>query len=1031
MSHFATFPPIPPTNDAEDEVNCAPHRRFLGTTREVNHKTSTQRENWIGLFADVASIYNESPEGSKFPLNPAEIGRKATGYSGDHAPDQMKLSKELHDHKMSCDHLIRGEEAIISTPEDEIRKVVDEKFGRILEEVGDWEGWETRSREEQQELLNRLINEVYIHFGKVAFEDLPEPLQRSGGLWFWSGCCMHKELNTFKGGAVRMSAFWKEAGLKGPVPLLSREQEEAASADTTDKELRNLSGGAAKLADLVGALVRNKVETKGFPEEFRAFSKDQLTYEISFPDTSNTRYQCYGDAATELIQHPGFYIDFLNLHGKKKKRAAGLNHMEKNIVAALDDPPTQTELAVFSLYSEAISKPYAITVRGSINESKNALDLGPIHLQIITHIDGLIENPSLLIGDNVSHETGALYGTRWDQDIVDHILFIRDSLPHLQPALIAFLQGAREKWVVFTKEYKKGSEVANSTAEERRLSFRSPTNDHSEGAGATWKQLSRHAPSMTTHQKNARLFLQLNSTDIETFQDFSEPDRAFVRKKAREIDAAKSPEKERKAQAVADREAAEEEQREAERLQKGREERDAREADMIKDFQPILNCNEFLALPNDEPTRYFLRCQLIWLRRIGGDKELPSGIFSSTNKATMKKLVIEALRRRDQDGMDIGAVYSRLEDMDIEEVDSGLEDMDVEEVDSGSEDLDVEAVDSGSEDAELSSGTESNTTSTVEGTVTVRDSVEAPNCSPGLGRNPPPGFGCKWDSVNYSCAYDCVYTVLAWVYFHATHTWREKWTRESLMASFLSDHFEKILSSPSEPTSNLTMSRLFTEGRDAWRDVLYHHNPVDFPRRGSKFASLARLLEILAKDQHPSHYATVFLSCNTPGCPPRVKNIRAKYYMLTRNNWNAVTRTTTPPHHESLEAWIKNHYSSPRLTKTRDRCTHCQKRFARELVFSGPTWTWFDVVRDCRHAVIPTLKLSLGSVSLRLAAIIYSNIDHYRARISDPSGVWWFYDGRCNGGQLERLPKLTNETELFKCGDGYDIAALVYCLVDW
>lgn len=29
------------------------HRRFLGTTREVNHKTSTQLENWIELLTDM------------------------------------------------------------------------------------------------------------------------------------------------------------------------------------------------------------------------------------------------------------------------------------------------------------------------------------------------------------------------------------------------------------------------------------------------------------------------------------------------------------------------------------------------------------------------------------------------------------------------------------------------------------------------------------------------------------------------------------------------------------------------------------------------------------------------------------------------------------------------------------------------------------------------------------------------------------------------------------------------------------------
>ena len=105
--------------------------------------------------------------------------------------------------------------------------------------------------------------------------------------------------------------------------------------------------------------------------------------------------------------------------------------MERNIVKGLEDPATQTELAIFSLYSEAVSKPYAVSVRGSLNESKNALDLGPAHQQIIDHINALVGNPNLLIGDYTSYKTEALYGTRWDQVIIDYIHSIRDQLPHL------------------------------------------------------------------------------------------------------------------------------------------------------------------------------------------------------------------------------------------------------------------------------------------------------------------------------------------------------------------------------------------------------------------------------------------------------------------------------------------------------------------------------------------------------------------------------------------------------------------------
>ena len=141
---------------------------------------------------------------------------------------------------------------------------------------------------------------------------------------------------------------------------------------------------------------------------------------------------------------------------------------------------------------------------------------------------------------------------------------------------------------------------------------------------------------MTTYQKDARLFVQLNHPDVETYcHDLPEPDRAFARAKARKIDAAKLPAKEREAQARADCEAANEEQREAERLRARREVKDAEECRMIEGFQPILDLEEFLALPDSKPSNDFLKRQLIWHWRIGLDSTLPSGVFSGTNKVSM------------------------------------------------------------------------------------------------------------------------------------------------------------------------------------------------------------------------------------------------------------------------------------------------------------------------------------------------------------------------------------------------------------
>lgn len=273
--------------------------------------------------------------------------------------------------------------------------------------------------------------------------------------------------------------------------------------DEEDDDMHKAAGGGVKLTSLIGALVNNKDEGKGCAEEFRTYTHDCFGKLITFPDTSNNRYQCYGDAAAEIIQHPDLYVDFINQHGMKKKKAIGPNHTEINILKGLVDPPTMTEVAVLTLYHESVSKPYAKQVRGLINEHKNALDLGPLHSDLVAHCDMIIANPALLIGDAVSHKTGAFYKTRWDRPIIDGILSRRDQFPHLGRALVAFFKGARQKWPAFTEEFGPNSEISKLTADEKALAFRSPTNDHNEGSCAMYKQWSRRAPTMTTHQKNA------------------------------------------------------------------------------------------------------------------------------------------------------------------------------------------------------------------------------------------------------------------------------------------------------------------------------------------------------------------------------------------------------------------------------------------------------------------------------------------------------------------------------------------------
>ena len=80
------------------------------------------------------------------------------------------------------------------------------------------------------------------------------------------------------------------------------------------------------------------------------------------------------------------------------------------------------------------------------------------------------------------------------------------------------------------------------------------------------------------------------------------------------------------------------------------------------------------------------------------------------------------------------------------------------------------------------------------------------NRSPPCGYVPAPGpsdsptstlpihrFGCRWDPVDYSCAYDCAFMTFAWIYFYTTERWRQAWTSESPITKILSRHLKTVL----------------------------------------------------------------------------------------------------------------------------------------------------------------------------------------------------------------------------------------------
>ena len=162
--------------------------------------------------------------------------------------------------------------------------------------------------------------------------------------------------------------------------------------------------------------------------------------------------------------------------------------MEANIFNGLHDSPTITELAVLAIYGQAISRPYMRAVRTAQAKGENGLELGTLQRRVLTHIDALICDPNLLLGENPKAADVTLDGHEWmEARIFATIKRESEHLPHLREVLIEFLNGARTTWERFISEFAEGGQVESLTPHEMILAFMPPTNDANEGMLGSWR----------------------------------------------------------------------------------------------------------------------------------------------------------------------------------------------------------------------------------------------------------------------------------------------------------------------------------------------------------------------------------------------------------------------------------------------------------------------------------------------------------------------------------------------------------------
>jgi len=168
------------------------------------------------------------------------------------------------------------------------------------------------------------------------------------------------------------------------------------------------------------------------------------------------------------------------------------------------------------------------------------LDLGPLHSRVYDHMQKIIGNPDILIGNDLdpdeSYKTATLDGEDWQNAaVVRKILGLIPKLPYFHDLLISFFKGAAETWERFTSEFVPGGLIDEATAEERELAWMPATNDENEGLLGSFQHIMRYQPQLTLLSHNALAMFFRNNTQTFMAAKFTEEeDYHYIQKLARE-----------------------------------------------------------------------------------------------------------------------------------------------------------------------------------------------------------------------------------------------------------------------------------------------------------------------------------------------------------------------------------------------------------------------------------------------------------------------------------------------------------------
>ncbi|KAJ7149359.1 hypothetical protein C8R46DRAFT_916116 [Mycena filopes] len=340
---------------------------FLGIGMAINHTSETQLEGWDELIEAAYQIYKSSPR-CQTADDARDFWLKVTGWHSDHAEDQKKLFRLVAAMKTRLERERRGERTIAQMAPAQWADILFKISQAAVSEVGGITAWEQLNDADRLHRHDAAFTAFVRELGEEQFDKLTEEEKQNIDLFIWGGCCMHKNLNVFKGAVLGMQQWWVDSGHPGPLKMFNRDNAAAATlgagTDAATRAEDRTLGGAIKVSSLAGAIFRHKDRKRGQQDTLRYFWDHETGLNICFPDTSNTRFQSHAAACEIIVVHMELLLQFL-VYVRENKISRSLNHMELNVQRGLSCAATRHEFVVIALLNQNVDVPYMLEVRQS------------------------------------------------------------------------------------------------------------------------------------------------------------------------------------------------------------------------------------------------------------------------------------------------------------------------------------------------------------------------------------------------------------------------------------------------------------------------------------------------------------------------------------------------------------------------------------------------------------------------------------------------------------------------------------------